>query len=725
MSDELQIQQGSSTTPYALTGGALGALGGGFGAHYLTKPKYGSYEDIIKEAQDSADFSSKVEKAEGEEKKFLEAAKDLAGKETAAGAEYDKLKEAYVNTHKDGAPQETEEFKKQVAELEDKKKAAQAKAEAKLKANNTGELTDAQKKVQETLNNKIKGVEASKSKYIADRQAAIDAFNKELEKPAKPYTYTEFGKKIKAEGNAIERVAQVRKSFETMCESIEEHLKDKKFKKGSELQFIPDKGPDKGKLVKRVPQDAHELKLAKQYFEKQYKTLLDTVFPTIKNAEIRNALLKDGVETIQNIRAVADTVDARKAYIAGEHTKLVAAEAVANDKTEINKVVGDAAKKAPKDSKIAKDFAEYTTRDFNAEIAKLDPVKDKSKIADLRRIQANLEQTIFGHYNTIRQAELGTKVQALDSQKIYKDILRSEELVNLNNSRTKNLWQKIGFKIGEWLGIPPRYLNAAENAELQEIGERLKQVKEDLKAKFGGDVAKAEAEYDKLVKDAEATTIANTEAEIKKLQSEVDALNKTVTDRAKAQKEIRRINSEVEKIAGKGARFNSAGEIILADGKTKFNPSTAFKLPVEVSAPVNDAYITKLENTIAKLKANMPTATTYTDEQIVQMAKEQVEKDLAADIKAVEDARAKLPKGEAKTAEQAAAEFVKEHGERKAYVDKAVEDAQTTFKKDFKTWIERKWGFAEHTNIKLAGAAVVGAALIGGIASALAPKNRG
>lgn len=725
MADELQIQQGSSSTPYAFTGATIGAIGGGLGAHYLTKPKYGSYDDIIREAKDSTDFSSKIEKAEGKEKEFLTAAKELAGKEAAAGTEYDQNLEKYINDHKEGVPQESEDFKKQAQDLENKKKAAQTKAEEKLRANNTGELTDAQKKVQETLNNKIKGIESTKSKYIADRQKAIDAFNKELLKPAKSYTYTEFGKKIKAEGNTVEQIAQVKKSFETMCDSIEEHLKDKNFKKGSELQFIPDKGPDKGKLVTRVPQDAHELKLAKQYFNKQYNTLLNSIFPGVKDAELRTALMNDGVEAIQNARAIGDSIDARKAHIAKQHTELVNAEATLNNKAEITRVVGDAAKKAPKDSKIAKDFATYTTRDFEAEISALDPVKDKTKIADLRRIQANLEQSITGHYNTLMQSDIAAKTKDLNTQNIYKDILRSEELINTNNGRTRNAWQKIGFKIGEWLGIPPRYLNAAENSELQEIGERLKQVKEDLKAANGGDAAKAEAEFDKLVNDASRTTIANADAEVKKLQGEVDTLNKAITDRAKAQKTIKDINKEVEAIAGKGARFNAAGEIILADGKTKFSPTTAFKLPVEVSAPVSDAYVTKLENTINKLKANMPNATQYTDEQIVQMAKEQVEKDLADEIKALEDARNKLPKGEAKTPEVLKAEYIKEHGEKTDYVNKAVEDAKSTFKKDFKSWLERKWGFAEHANWKIAGVAVAGAAVVGAIASAFAPKNNG
>lgn len=57
MTDELSIQaqqpQRTSATPYVLGGAALGAAGGYLGAKYTTSPKYASYEEIIKEAEDT------------------------------------------------------------------------------------------------------------------------------------------------------------------------------------------------------------------------------------------------------------------------------------------------------------------------------------------------------------------------------------------------------------------------------------------------------------------------------------------------------------------------------------------------------------------------------------------------------------------------------------------------------------------------------------------------
>ena len=127
MADDFQVKQSSSNSgAYALTGGALGALGGYAGARYLTKPKYGSYQEIIKEAKDSTDFSSKIEKAEGEEKTFLQAAKDMAAKEKAAEDKWKNEFQTYYESHKEGVV-ETDEYKKLVEAKNNAEKALNEK----------------------------------------------------------------------------------------------------------------------------------------------------------------------------------------------------------------------------------------------------------------------------------------------------------------------------------------------------------------------------------------------------------------------------------------------------------------------------------------------------------------------------------------------------------------------------------------------------------------------
>ena len=136
MADELQNQQGqSSSGAYGATGAVLGAAVGGVGAHYLTRPKskYTSHEDIINEAKDSADFSSKLEKAEGEEKDFLKAAKDVADEKGRAEKAWDDGLEAFKKNNTQGVQdsdeikdlvKKQEEYRKTVADLEAKQPAA-------------------------------------------------------------------------------------------------------------------------------------------------------------------------------------------------------------------------------------------------------------------------------------------------------------------------------------------------------------------------------------------------------------------------------------------------------------------------------------------------------------------------------------------------------------------------------------------------------------------------
>ena len=91
MSDELtiqpQVQQKSNAVPYAAGGAIIGGLAGALSPVGVTKPKYSSYEDILKESEDT--FKSQIEKG-GDAKGVWEAAKEHAEKVKNAEAEYDK-----------------------------------------------------------------------------------------------------------------------------------------------------------------------------------------------------------------------------------------------------------------------------------------------------------------------------------------------------------------------------------------------------------------------------------------------------------------------------------------------------------------------------------------------------------------------------------------------------------------------------------------------------------
>ena len=125
MSDDFQVKQSSSSSgAYGLTGGVIGAAAGGFGSYHFTKPKYGTYDDLIAEKQDS--FESKLKGADGEDKKFLDAVNDLRNAKTKAEEEY----EAAIKAATEGGEAVTDDGQKAVDAA--KKKLENIKNAAKL-----------------------------------------------------------------------------------------------------------------------------------------------------------------------------------------------------------------------------------------------------------------------------------------------------------------------------------------------------------------------------------------------------------------------------------------------------------------------------------------------------------------------------------------------------------------------------------------------------------------
>ena len=194
MSDDFQVKQSSSSSgAYGLTGGVIGAAAGGAGAHYLTKPKYASHSDIINEAKDSADFKSKLEKAEGEEKKFLQAAKDVADEKANAEKTWNEEFKAYQEANKEGVIKDDAfrdleakqaEYQNKIQELEAKTQTAVTeknvtKEPLALIRQTAKEADNAAKELQELKDNNaskeaIDKVKARLKKYDAELKANID-----------------------------------------------------------------------------------------------------------------------------------------------------------------------------------------------------------------------------------------------------------------------------------------------------------------------------------------------------------------------------------------------------------------------------------------------------------------------------------------------------------------------------------------------------------------------
>lgn len=608
MSDELQIQQGSSSTPYALTGAVIGGAAGGAGAHYLTKPKYGSYDDIIKEAKDSTDFSSKIEKAEGKEKEFLQAAKDIAGKRTEAEAEYNKMFEDWKKEHPNTAKVETDEYKA----LKDAQKKAEADLEAKKKAlvdeefnriknsasksSITGTfdaaelptlINEATEKRQRDFYAKLE-VYANKKQALLDRlDAAVAANDKALEK------------QINNEINAFEK--QIQEELNTEVSSWY-------------------KNP-KAKASKRAINDTVDkaiITVSTRVQEKDYSRVADSQLSTLEK-QIKDKIKANGSESLNTL------VEQQKGNIDG-----------------INRAV---------EHKIT----------FN-----------RKQINILEKVQKNYEKML---------KEAGTAES--EAEQIVKQFKILWGLISKTETVTPGKELPTEFK---------QFVEGLSDKEKEAVG--------------------------RMLKDGEFTK-ENLDKAVTDLQQKTRALTEVYT------RDIPNFNEKIKEKGG--ATF--------VDGVLRDKKGNVIDLTIKRTFAKPDINIPRAS--VADVKKSFETGEVkaLTDEEIRKQAEAAVKESayqketnaVAEAKKKAEEAFGKLADGEALTAEQQEAAFLKDKGieSKNKFLDGKVEEASKNFKTNFKEWIERKWGFAEHTNAKIAGVALAGALVIGGLASAMAPKNRG
>ena len=611
MSDELQIQQSTNTTPYAVGGSLIGGGLGWAGAHYLTKPKYGSYDDIIKEAKDSTDFSSKIEKAEGEEKKFLEAAKDLAGKRSTAETEYNNAFEAWKKDH----PNTTKKEDAKYGELKTAQKQAEEALEAKKKA-----LIDA---------------EFEKIKSKASKSSITGTFD-----PAElPTLINEATDKRKRDFNAKLEVYANRK--QTLLDKLDQAKKD-----GNK------------ELEKQVINDINA-------FEKQMKEELNTEISSwYKNPNAKASK-----------RAINTAVD--------NATQIVATRVAEKDYSRITDTTLSRLEKQVMD-KIKSNGSEAFNTLIDGQKGNIDGItKAVDHKINVNRKQKNiLEGVKYDYEKMLRKAKAaGTPEDEIVKQfKILWGLISKTETV------------KPGVE------VPKEFKDFVNGLKTEE-----------------------KAAVERLLKDGEFT-IENFDKALAKLDKETKALTEVRT------RDLPNFKNKIKELGGDGATFvdgvlrDKKGNLIDMTTKHTFTKPTV-GIPNVSASDVKKAF-------------DNGEVTALTDEEIRKQA-EQAVKESAYQTetnavntakKAAEDYYNTLPEGEALTAEQQEAKFLKEKcggAESKAkYLDGKVEETATQFKNNFKSWLERKWGFAEHTNAKIAGVAIAGAAIIGGIAAALAPKDR-
>lgn len=215
--------------------------------------------------------------------------------------------------------------------------------------------------------------------------------------------------------------------------------------------------------------------------------------------------------------------------------------------------------------------------------------------------------------------------------------------------------------------------------------------------------------------------IDNSKARLSRMSSAWDSVTRdseTIKSANEALESIKNRLTEnaaaVEREYGKGAKITRNMILLDSNGK-KVKPT---RPGIELS---------KLELRNCKIPEALSlepiSGAALTEEQIAQKAKEAVtdamlksEMDAqSAAQKAVDEARAKLPKGTAKTAEELKEAFIKEKGSK----EDAIKKAGDSFKDDLAKLFEKK-GFGTKTALYMAGGALV----LGGLGYLMAPKKK-
>lgn len=251
MSDELMIQPGVnpqiqpqkvSTTPYVLGGIAAGGLAGAGINHYLQKPM--SWEDVVKQAKDTADFSGKKEAASWEAvKKNAQEVKDLEAKLSALP---DKVlaEDAAEAVAKKNAQEAFDKEFARLVEIESKKGGASVggfpskkvledeltKSEYKMFEPYFNRYQGARKKLVGAPGKKMAGsVVAPMANDIKSQRTTVNNFYKDL--------FTDFDSmKPKAQEN-YDPLKKGSKAFKKIQNTVDSLLPEKKYKGTTFDQF--------------------------------------------------------------------------------------------------------------------------------------------------------------------------------------------------------------------------------------------------------------------------------------------------------------------------------------------------------------------------------------------------------------------------------------------------------------------------------------------------------
>ena len=684
MSEDFSIQQGvqpqSSATPYTLTGAVIGGGAGALGAHYFTKPKYGDIQDIVKETTDKDKWEKKVSDAPEEDKKFLESVKEYADKQESAGTEYDtKFEEYKKNNQVEAGKKETDAYK---------------------------QLVDAQNNAEKALNDKKAALAAE------EIETTVTEAKNTLPENQKVYLEKQLAKRQRALNQINEAIAELKKSSEELFKPLKEDLKpmiDMVYNANNAVEAAKDRERELTQALNAekdaAKRAAIETELAKvQDVLKQARKNLDNIWnQLIKGdkaagkpaafSEMASAIVDEGLKG----KKLQDAIDAKAKQI----------------QTFVESSVQERFLNERKNADVVKGIIDKQENAFNKilRVARRD-LSDKNPEQVAQRVQLHIDKVETPNLERMKTIQKAY-IEALDAAK------------KSGNSTT--VVQHFEGRIGKGFFSAPFEgtsstvtTNGVQNAiDIAKTGlnEKEKQILDDIVA------GKDEAQIKQAFEDV-----------IKQRTENISTLKNAVAD-------VQNAATQIKELGGEGAYIRN-GVLYKEDGaKVEFKPKT-FKVASDIDVPVTSELRNMQEQAaakeaeIAELKKKLTPAQTtvqgpkvkkYTPEQIVEQVKEEqriFDEAKAAREKAYNDLE-DIPKKSEEDLRKAFHESLgAEITDRDSYIKRESEKALESIKKDYAEQLKRKFGFAEHANLKIAAVAAAGAAVLGGLAYLMAPKDR-
>ena len=631
MSDDFQVKQSSSSSgAYGLTGTAIGAAAGGFGSYYLTKPKYGSFEELIAEKQDT--FDAKMKNADGEEKKFFDAVNDVRNARVKASEEYEAAVKAMTETTTSASADDGTKVLEDAKKKLENKKNALIEAEMKKQGganidtkeiqrlkNELKAITDKQKVAIKSINEKLVEIAKEKnelaSKYANAKTSAEkkDILNK-LNKLDEKIRLLSLNKKLGFSGADT----KAREEFVNKMKEVVANLQAKR------------------EIESSMPANIDEI----NKLEFDYNSVKEKLAKYVTAAEQKDAQFNAVYDEIRTAIAKKNKDDLRKAIekLPPEYQLI------------INNIKGDKPLISEKQlNKAIEQIDDKAGEKFVERMIKIEEKKSKKQAEELDKVYTSIKETLAK--NDKKALEEGFNKLPANQQAKLKEIL-------------KNGWI------------------------LKDFEEAIPQLKE-LQA----------SDYNKFKQSMES---------LKTYFEKVTALGGEGAHIVEVEENGKKVNRLVDK-----------------DGNLVYKKLKSRNMKTAVDIPTNTEAVTELNNKLTELRKPE-------QELREQIAKNLKEADYAEELKGVKDAEAAVDEAKKKAAnqekltlEEATKKVNEKFGvkDKTAYIDAQVKKETDNLTNNFKKQMQHKWGFAEHTGLKVAGVAAAGALILGGLASMMAPKN--